>query len=183
MFSALLDAMDLTDTIVSADAMHTQRAHAEYLIGRDARERGHGRAERRTMKVATVPAGLGFPHAVQAIQVIRRRRHLNPKTTKRWSTETVYAITSLTAAQITPTELADVLRGHWSIEVQLHWVRDVDFDEDRSQVRTANGPRVMATLRNLAISILRLTQHTNIAAALRHHARQPHRPLQTIKTC
>ena len=56
------------------------------------------------------------------------------------------------------------------------------YDEDRSQVRTGNGPRVMASLR-LAIAILRLTVHTSIAAALRYHARQPGGPLQTITQC
>lgn len=61
--------------------------------------------------------------------------------------------------------------------------RDMDYDEDRSQVRTATGPRVMATLRNLAITILRLAGHASIAAALRHHARRPDRPLQTITEC
>jgi hypothetical protein len=59
----------------------------------------------------------------------------------------------------------------------------MDYDEDRSQVRTASGPRVMATLRNLALTILRLTGHASIAAALRHHARRPGRPLQTIMNC
>ena len=59
----------------------------------------------------------------------------------------------------------------------------MDYDEDRSQVRTANGPRVMASLRNLAVAVLRLTGHTNVAAALRHHARLPGRPLQTILNC
>lgn len=46
----------------------------------------------------------------------------------------------------------------WALDVEnrLHWVRDVTYDEDRSQVRTGNGPRVMASLRNLAISILRI---------------------------
>jgi hypothetical protein len=67
-----------------------------------------------------------------------------------------------------------------SIEVRLRRLGDVDYDEDRSQVRTGNGPRVMATLRNLAISVLRLTQTTNIAAALRHHARRSDRPRRTI---
>jgi len=66
---------------------------------------------------------------------------------------------------------------------RLHWVRDVTYDEDRSQVRTGNGPRVMASLRNLAIAILRLTGHPSIATALRYHARQPGRPLQTITQC
>jgi predicted transposase YbfD/YdcC len=132
------------------------------------------------VKTTAVAAGLAFPHAAQAIQVRRRRR---PTKGKKWSTETVYAITSLTATQTTPADLADILRGHWGIEDRLHWVRDVTYDEDRSQIRTANGPHVMASLRNLAITILRLTGTTNIAAALRHHARRPNRPLQTIMTC
>ncbi len=58
-------------------------------------------------------------------------------------------------------------------EHRLHWVRDVTYDEDRSQVRTANGPRVMASLRNLAIAILRLTGQISIAAALRHRESAP----------
>jgi hypothetical protein len=62
-------------------------------------------------------------------------------------------------------------------------VRDIDFDEDRCQIRTAAGPRIMASLRNLAITILRLAGTASIAAALRYHARQPARPLQTIMKC
>ena len=149
----------------------------------DARGIGHGRAERRTVKVTAVAAGLAFPHAAQAIQIVRRRRPLTGKNSKKWSAETVYAVTSLTATQVRPAELAAIIRGHWLIEDRLHWVRDVTYDEDRSQVRTANGPRVMASLRNLAITILRLTGETSIAAALRHHARRPGRPLQTIMNC
>ena len=82
-----------------------------------------------------------------------------------------------------PADLAHIVRGHWGIEDRLHWVRDMDWDEDRSQVRTGNGPRVMAGLRNLAIAVVRLTGHASIAAALRYHARQPGRPLQTIMNC
>ena len=211
MFSTLLDPIPLVGAVVTADAMHAQRAHADYLHGRGAhfvftvkrnqpklhaqlaglpwrdvpvgdltRDRGHGRIETRQLKVTAVSIGLLFPHAAQAIQIRRRRRSL---TSNRWSTETVYAVTSLTPRDAGPQQLADIVRGHWKIEDQLHWVRDVTFDEDRSQIRTCNGPRVMATLRNLAISVLRLTGATNIAAALRYHARRPHRPLQTIMTC
>jgi hypothetical protein len=54
------------------------------------------------------------------------------------------------------------------------------FGEDSSQVRTRNGPRVMASLRNLAITILRLTGHASIAAAPRYHTRRPGKPRQTI---
>ena len=52
-------------------------------------------------------------------------------------------------------------------------MRDLDWDEDRSQVRTASGPQIMASLRNLAITILRLAGAASIAAALRYHARRP----------
>ncbi|HEY3001156.1 MAG TPA: hypothetical protein VGJ44_02300 [Kribbellaceae bacterium] len=79
--------------------------------------------------------------------------------------------------------MAEVIRGNWTIEDRLHWIRDVTFAEDPSQIRTGNGPRVMATVRNLAIGILRLSGATNLAAALRHYARRPHLPLQTLNTC
>ena len=62
-------------------------------------------------------------------------------------------------------------------------VRDVTFDEDRSQVRTGQAPRVMATLRNTVISLLRLAGWDNIAKALRHHARDPERALTCLLTC
>jgi hypothetical protein len=61
-------------------------------------------------------------------------------------------------------------------------VRDVTYDEDRSQIRTGTGPQVMATLRNAAIGALRLTGVTNIAAANRLHARDATRPLQLLGT-
>ena len=124
-------------------------------------------------------AGLAFPHAAQAIQIVRRRQVKG----KKWSTETCYAVTSLAITQANPAQLAAIIRGHWAIEDRLHWVRDIDFDEDRSQVRTASGPQVMASLRNLVITILRLAGAGSIAAALRYHARRPSRPLQTIMKC
>jgi len=74
------------------------------------------------------------------------------------------------------------VQGHWGIENRLHWVRDVTFDEDGSQVRTGQAPRVMATCRNLAISILRIDGWNNIAAALRHHARHPDHALKLVLT-
>jgi hypothetical protein len=69
------------------------------------------------------------------------------------------------------------------IENRLHWVRDVDYDEDRSQVRTGCGPQVMATLRNTAIGLLRLAGRRSIAAALRHHIRDFNRPVELLLTC
>jgi predicted transposase YbfD/YdcC len=212
-FTTLLDQVDLTDVLVTADAVHTNRHHADYLhergghylltakgnqptllrrlralpwkqIGVAGRERGrgHGRIETRSISVVSLDpcpdqGGQFFPHAAQAIKVVRRRRALN---STKWTTVTVYAITSLTGRQADPALLARWLRGHWAIET-LHWVRDVSFDEDRSQVRTGNGPQIMAALRNLVVTALRLADVTNVAAALRHHARNPYRPLATYK--
>ena len=74
------------------------------------------------------------------------------------------------------------VRGRWEIENRLHWVRDVTYQEDKSLVRTGNAPRVMASLRSLAISLLRLGGQANIAAANRHHARDPQRTLKLLQT-
>jgi hypothetical protein len=63
---------------------------------------------------------------------------------------------------------------------RLHWVRDVTFGEDASTARTGTGPHVMAALRNLVISILRLAGHASIAAGLRHAARDPARAFRLL---
>jgi predicted transposase YbfD/YdcC len=83
--------------------------------------------------------------------------------------EVSYAITSLPAAGADARQLLTLSRGHWGIENRVHWVRDVTFDEDRSQVRTGASPQVLAALRNLAISLIRRAGHSNVAAALRRH--------------
>ncbi len=106
----------------------------------DTRDRGHGRREHRTLKVTAVASGLAFPHAAQALQITRRRARAKKGKKRKWHAETVCAVTSLTAAQASPAKLAAMLRGHWAIEDRLHWIRDVIYDEDRSQVRTASGP-------------------------------------------
>jgi len=124
--------------------------------------------EIRRLQVTTV-TGLGFPHATQAVRITRRVR---PLTGRRWRTVTTYAVTSLTAAQARPGRLADWMRGHWGIEA-LHHIRDTTFAEDASQVRTGNAPRAMASLRNLAIGVLRRHGHRNIAAVLRRNAATP----------
>jgi hypothetical protein len=91
----------------------------------------------------------------------------------------VYAITSLPFHLARPARLANLVRGHLAIEA-LHHVRHSTFAEDDSQVRTGAAPGVMAVLRNLVIGTLCLAEPVNVAAALRHHARDPRRPLATL---
>ena len=88
--------------------------------------------------------------------------------------ETVYLITSLSPNNAGPERLLGINRGHWGIENRNHYVRDFTFDEDRSQIRSNTGPMMMASVRNFAISVLRLAGHSNIAKALRHMAAKPH---------
>jgi predicted transposase YbfD/YdcC len=206
-FAPLCDRIDLTDALITADALHTQRVHAEYLHARGAhyvlivkgnhpglrhqlatlpwtqippvdttRNKGHGRIESRTLKLAAVTAGIGFPHARLAIQLTRRRS----TTSGHSHTEIIYAVTDLTWDQIRADQLAEAIRRHWHIENRLHWIRDVDFAEDHSQIRAGTGPAVMATLRNLAISLHRLAGAINIAAACRHVSRHPNRALALL---
>ena len=90
-----------------------------------------------------------------------------------------YCITSLDSS-VSPERLLAHVRGHWGIENRLHYVRDVTFGEDASQVRSDSAPEVMAALRNCTISILRHAGWPNIAAALRHHAWQHNATTHTL---
>jgi predicted transposase YbfD/YdcC len=132
----------------------------------------HGRRARRTIKAVLAPAWIEFDGAAQVAQL---RRTVTKKGKK--TVEVVYLITSDRNAD--PATLAAWIRSHWEIENRLHW--DVTYQEDKSLVRTGNAPRVMASLRSLAISLLRLDGHANIAAANRHHARNPQRTLKLLQ--
>ena len=79
----------------------------------------------------------------------------------------VFIITSLDAREAAPAHLAGYVRGHWTIENKVHWVRDVTFREDASRVRTGGRPRIMGTLRNLTIGLIRQAGYTRIAATIR----------------
>lgn len=118
-----------------------------------------------------------FPHCGQVAHLERYREEIK---SGKVHEETAYLITSLSPTEANPDRLLSLARGHWAIENKSHYVRDVTFDEDRSQVRKNSGPRVMATLRNLVISILRLIGYQNIASALRDMAAKPHMALGLI---
>ncbi len=150
-FATVLDRIELAGVVVTADALHTQKAHARYLhrhggkyvftvkrnqptlhaqlaklpwaripTGHHEQGKAHGRRESRTIAVTSVAAGIGFPHARLAARITRTRARTGTATT---STETVYAITNLGWDQVTPAQLADLVRGHWAIENRIHHVR------------------------------------------------------------
>ncbi|MQY40275.1 ISAs1 family transposase ISBli27 [Streptomyces sp. RB17] len=207
-FKPLLTPLDLTDTVVTFDALHSRSEHARFLVEDEqvhytavikanptlhqelkqlpwrevpllgkTRSTAHGRDEICRVKTCTVVRGIGFPHAAQAIQIVRRRRIV---ITGKVSLVRVYAVTDLTPEQASAPEIAHRVRDHWGIENKIHHVRDTVFAEDASRVRTDTAPRAMAALRNLAISALRLGGCDNIAAGLRKHGRDATRPLATL---
>jgi predicted transposase YbfD/YdcC len=206
-FVPLLTPLDLTDQVVSADAMQTQRTHARWLretknahfvfpvldnqptlfdrldaldwagvpVTAWSVDDDRGRHELRTIQVLPAPPDLNFPHVAQVF-LIERTVTAKGET----SHQAMLYVTSLTAEQADPDDLLAYVRQHWGIEV-LHWVRDVTFREDTSRIRTGNTPRVMATLRNTVVSLLRIHDTTNIAAALRHNARKNRRILKLLE--
>ena len=134
--------------------------------------------ERRTVRVSTALNDYAdFPYLGQVIQVERLRQEV---TRGKNSREVAYFVTSLTPEEASVQELAALIRGHWSIENCSHYVRDVTFREDLSTTRTRGGPQVMATLRNLAISLCRRAGHTNIAQTLLWFGRNAERSLDLI---
>ena len=110
-----------------------------------------------------------FPFVGQVFCIRRTTTDLNGNLVKgrKAKEEVVYGVTSLSPQKASPAELLAYNRGHWEIENRLHHVRDMAYDEDRSQVRKNSRPHVMATLRNVAISLLRLAGAEAIAATTR----------------
>jgi predicted transposase YbfD/YdcC len=210
-FVPALDTIaDLRGVVVTADALHCQRAHADYLHARGAhylftvkgnqptlrralarlpwsqvpglrdRQVGHGRTESRSIKVIDLD---GTPEAAlfpHGARAIKVVRRRRCAGRAKPSVETVYAITSLGYRDADPRLLAGWIRSHWTIENCLHWVRDVTEGEDHSSVRTGHGPQVMAALRNTAINIIRLGGGTNIAAAHRDFSYRPTHVLDAL---
>jgi predicted transposase YbfD/YdcC len=128
------------------------------------RERGHGRAETRTLKVAHV-SGLDLPGARQAIKITRWRHDTSAGRTSR---QTVYAVTSLTSADATAGDLARLVREQWSIEAHHH-VRDLTFREDAAASRTGSGPVNLATIRAAVIAALKDAGYLHIPEGRRDH--------------
>jgi len=130
-----------------------------------------GRVEQRTLKASTAMQGYSDWPGLK--QVLKMERKITFKRAGVIRQEEAYAITSLDEERASAQQLLRLWREHWHIENKLHYVRDVTFKEDKSQVRAGKIPQVMAALRNAAISLMRMTGATNIAAACRRYAAQP----------
>ena len=156
---------DITTVFALPPIVGETRTVAETVDG------GHGRIEQRRLQTSDVLVGYSdWPGLAQVFQL---ERQVIRKKTGAVRQERVAGVTSLPLERADATRLLGLVRGHWRIENQSHWVRDVTFDEDRSHVRCGNLPQVLAALRNTVIGLMRQVGHTNIAAACRRFAAQP----------
>lgn len=200
-FAALLSVLDLDGVLVTADALHTQRDHAEVLVGEfgahyaftvkrnqpelwaacrkvpwekvhaSHRVTERGHGRTETRTVEAVTWDELDFPHVKQVVRITRRRYL--RATREWSREIVYVITSLSSGQADPALIGRAVRAHWGIENKIHYVRDVTLGEDASRIRTGHGPQNMAALRSVTLNFLR-RMGTSIADARRVMALRPH---------
>jgi predicted transposase YbfD/YdcC len=156
---------DITTVFALPSIAGESRTVAETVDG------GHGRIEQRRLQTSDVLVGYSdWPGLAQVFQL---ERQVIRKKTGEVREDRVAGVTSLPPERADAVRLLGLVRGHWHIENQSHWVRDVTFDEDRSQVRCGNLPQVLAALRNTVIGLMRQAGHTNIAATCRRFAAQP----------
>jgi predicted transposase YbfD/YdcC len=176
MAAVVLGQIDLNNKIVTADALHTVKATANHIhdnggefvlpvkenrqalfdaldalpwrqvpIAHTATDKGHGRITTRTIQVLPAPEDLPFPYVSQVFLI---ERHVTDLAGKPVSDVAALGVASPEPGQADPAALAGYVREQWSIE-SLHWIRDTLYQEDKSQVRTRSGPRIMAGLRIL----------------------------------
>ncbi|MCA1671124.1 MAG: ISAs1 family transposase [Actinobacteria bacterium] len=211
-FAPLLEGLahagvDLGAAVITADALHTQRSHAEYLHSAGAefvltvkhnqpglfaaldalpwaqtpiaaREVDTGHGRITTRTIRVLPAPADLPFPhVNQIWLIER--YLTDPTGTPRSAVAALGVTSLTTARATPDDIATLVREHWGIE-SLHWLRDTVYREDHSTAHTRSGPRVMAALRNLAIGALHLLGRRDITEATRWATRAMDRPFKIL---
>ena len=209
-FKPLLAPLPLAGTVITADAMQANRdnslfvrkvKHAHWLwpilgnqpnlnaalnalpwentpVAAATSEISRGRIETRTLRVLPAPADSGFEGAQQALLI---ERYVTYKKKGQWHTraEAVLYLTSLAADETTPEDLLAHVRGHWRVE-HTHWLRDVIWKEDKSLIRTGNGPQVWSALVNLVITLFRIHGVTSYTAETRRIAQNPRRALQVL---
>jgi predicted transposase YbfD/YdcC len=138
--------------------------------------KGHGRLEVRSIRVSSELKGYcDWPGLEQVCQIHRRWQSKGE-----WHEEIRYGVSSLPASLALPESLLQLKRGHWTIENRLHYVKDVTMGEDKSTVHLDQGPKIMAALRNTALSLLRRAGISTIAARMRYNSIHPQAALQLL---
>jgi predicted transposase YbfD/YdcC len=134
------------------DGLETDFAGLEHRSCRTT-DRGHGRAETRHYHLVKVPKSLAAKHpgfaGLRTLGMVFSERQVGAGEP---AAETRFYISSL---DLKVTAFAEAVRGHWTIENNLHWVLDVAFREDASRVRKDHGPANLGLVRRIALSLLK----------------------------
>ena len=139
-------------------------------------EKGHGRVDIHSIRVSSELKGYSDWPGLEQVFEIRRRWQSKGE----WHEAVRYGVTSLPATIAIPERLLKLKRGHWTIENGLHYVKDVTMGEDKSMTHCDNGPKIMAALRNTAVSLLRHAGFSTIAARMRYNSTHPQAALEVL---
>jgi predicted transposase YbfD/YdcC len=209
-FRPLLEPLPLAGAVVTADAMQANRDNSSFVrkvkgahwlwpilgnqpnlnaqlnalpwentpVAAATSEITRGRIETRTIRVLPAPQDTGFEDAKQALLI---ERYVTYKRKGQWRTraESVLYLTSLAEDETTPEDLLAHVRGHWRVE-HAHWLRDVIWKEDKSLIRTGNGPQIWSALTNLVITLFRIHGVTSFTKETRRIAQDPRRALRIL---
>ncbi len=142
--------------------------------------KGHGRIETRRLTVTSqLQETSHWPYLAQVFR-LERSTELVASGTHRG--ETVYGMTSLSAQQASPDRLQALVRRHWSVENELHYRRDVTFQEDATRLKAWNAAQVLAILNNLVLAVLMHVRPGTVPQARRHYAAHPDEALKLVLT-
>lgn len=138
-------------------------------------DKGHGRLEKRTLESTTALNDyLQWPGLAQVLRRTCQRTHIK---SGKISTQVRYAVTSLPQEMVSLDQLESVWRRHWTIENQLHYVRDVSFGEDQCQIHFGDAPQTLAAFRNAILALLRFEGWPSTPTAFRHFQAHPQHAL------
>jgi predicted transposase YbfD/YdcC len=209
----VLKLAEISQKVVTADAMHTQRglttqileAQGEYLfpvkenqpqlykniqalfapeypkpgfgkiqtdfLSAQKVDKGHGRLEVRTITTSEMlNAYAAWPGLAQVYRLERQFQWRRNGRTYRTSCEVEFGITSLTRTAASPTHLLNLRRAHWGIETGLHYRRDVTLKEDATRMTVGNTGKIIASINNLVLALIRQAGFHNAAQARRWFA-------------
>ncbi len=141
-------------------------------------DKQHGRLEKRTLESTTALNDyLQWPGVAQILRRTCQRKHIK---SGKMTTHVRYAVTSLTREMVSLAQIEAVWRRHWTIENQLHYVRDVSFGEDQCQIHFGHAPQALAALRNAILALLRFEGWPSTPTAFRHFDAHPQHALRLL---
>lgn len=131
---------------------------------------GHGRLEKRTIQTSSMLNDyLDWPGVGQVYRLERKFNWVRHGKVFKTSCEIEYGITSLSNSKNSPAQLLQFRRAHWFVETGLHYRRDVTFREDATRMTIGAAGKILATVHNLVIGLIKRAGHSNAAKARRHY--------------